>query len=184
MSQPLQHSMILTRLTETGQALMQLNSRGYVDIDAARHLVAAGLAEPERIRIEIRHLPSREFEGICLTSEGSVAVENLGQQMAPMSELSDSRSFMTGPELSDSERVVTCGYLGWLGQDALSQLDRRFAWGWCAEMPKEFTQAFEVPLPQLKTSRRKIARRLATKIGPVDPDFDEKGFMDDLWGDA
>ena len=36
MSQPLQHSMILTRLTETGQALIQLNSRGYVDIDAAR----------------------------------------------------------------------------------------------------------------------------------------------------
>lgn len=81
MSQPLQHSMILTRLTKTGQALMQLNSRGYVDIDAARHLVAAGLAEPERIRVKIRHLPSREFEGIGLTSEGSVAVKNLDQQM-------------------------------------------------------------------------------------------------------
>ena len=71
MSPPLQHSMILTRLTETGQALMQLNSRGYVDIETARHLVAAGLAEPERIRVEIRHLPSREFESIGLTSEAS-----------------------------------------------------------------------------------------------------------------
>lgn len=95
-----------------------------------------------------------------------------------------SRSFTTGPELSDSERVVTCGYLGWLGKDALSQLDRQFAWGWCPEMPREATQVFEVPLPMLKTSRRKVARRLATKIGPVDPDFDQKGFMDDLWGDA
>ena len=182
MSQPLQHSMILTRLTPTGQALMQLNSRGYVDIDAAQHLVAAGLAEPERIRVEIRHLPSKEFEGICLTSEGSAAVKNLDQQMAPISGLSDSRSFATGPEPSDSERVVTCGYLGWLGKDALSQLDRRFAWGWCPEMPKEPTQVFEVPLHLLKTSRRKIASRLAAKIGPVDPDFDQKGFMDDLWG--
>lgn len=184
MSQPLQHSMILTRLTETGQALMQLNSCGYVDIGAARHLVAAGLAAPERIRVEIRHLPSREFEGIGLTSEGDAAVENLVQQMAPMSGLSDSRSFTTGPELSDSERVVTCGYLVWLGQDALSQLDRQFAWGWSTEMPREPTQAFEVSLPMLKTSRRKIARRLAIKIGPVDPDFDQKGFMDELWGEG
>lgn len=184
MSKPLQHSMILTKLTETGQALMQLTSRGYVDINAARHLVAAGLAEPARILVEIPHLPSREFEGIGLTSEGSAAVENLAQQMASMSGLSDSRSFMTGPELSDSERVVTCGYLDWLGKDALSQLDRRFAWGWCPEMPREPTQVFEVPLPMLKTSRRKIARRLATKIGPVDPDFDQKGFMDELWGDG
>ena len=93
MSQPLQHSMILTRLTETGQALMQLNSCGYVDIDAAQHLVAAGLAAPERIRVEIRHLPSREFEGISLTSEGNAAMENLNQQMAPISGLSDSRPF-------------------------------------------------------------------------------------------
>lgn len=184
MSQPLQHSMILTRLTKTGQALMQLNNRGYVDIDAARHLVAAGLAAPERIRVEIRHFPSREFEGIGLTPEGSAAVHRLLQQMAPMSGLSDSRSFTTGSELSDSERVVTCGYLGWLGKDALSQLDRRFAWGWCPEMSKEPTQVFEVPLPMLKTSRRKIERRLATKIGSVDPDFDEKEFMDNLWGDA
>lgn len=184
MSQPLQHSMILTSLTETGQALMQLNSRGYVDIDAARHLVVAGLAAPERIRVEIPHLPSREFGGIGLTSEGNAAVENLVQQMAPISGLSGSRSFTTGPELSDSERVVTCGYLGWLGKDALSQLDRRFAWGWCPEMPKEPTQVFEVPLPMLRTSRRKIARRLTTKIGPVDPDFDQKGFMDALSGDG
>ena len=184
MSQPLQHSMILTKLTKTGQALMQLDSRGYVDIDAARHLVAAGLAEPERIRVEIRHLPSREFEGIGLTPEGSVAVKNLDPQMAPRSGLSDSRSFTTGHELPDSERVVTCGYLGWLGEDALSQLDRRFAWGWCPEMPREPTQVFEVPLPILKTSRRKIARRLTAKIGPVDPDFDQKGFMDELWGDG
>lgn len=184
MSQPLQHSMILTRLTKTGQALMQLNSRDYVDIDAARHLVAAGLAEPARIRVEIRHLPSREFEGIGLTSEGDAAMGNLAQQIAPIPGLSDSRSFTTGPELSDSERVVTCGYLGWLGKDALSQLDRRFAWGWCPEMPTEPTQVFEVPLPMLKTSRRKIARRLTTKIGPVDPDFDQKGFMDALWGDG
>lgn len=43
MRQPLQHSMILTKLTRTGQALMQLDSRGYVDIETARHLVAAGL---------------------------------------------------------------------------------------------------------------------------------------------
>lgn len=184
MSQHHQHSMILTRLTETGQALMQLNSRGYIDIDAARHLVAAGLAEPERIRVEIRHLPSREFEGIVLTSEGSAAMKNLDWQMAPISGLSDSRSFTTGPELSDSERVVTCGYLGWLGKDALSQLDRRFAWGWCPKMPREATQVFEVPLPMLRTSRRKIARRLTTKIGPVDPDFDQKGFMDELWDDG
>ncbi len=89
MSQPLQHSMILTRLTETGQALMQLNSCGYVDIETARHLVAAGLATPERIRVETPHLPSREFEGIGLTSEGSVAVKNLDWQMAPISGLSD-----------------------------------------------------------------------------------------------
>ena len=60
---------------------------------------------------------------------------------------------------------------------------RRFAWGWCPEMPREPTQVFEVPLPMLKTSRRKIARRLTAKIGPVDPDFDQKGFMDELWGD-
>lgn len=53
------------------------------------HLVAAGLAEPERIRVIIRHLPSREFEGIGLTSEGSVAVKNLDQQMAPRLRLSD-----------------------------------------------------------------------------------------------
>lgn len=184
MSNPLQHSMILTRLTETGQALMRLNSRGYIDIDAARHLVAAGLAAPERIRVEIPHPPPREFEGIGLTSKGIARVEKLAQQMASMLGLSDSRSFTTGPELSDSERVVTCGYLGWLGKDALSQLDRQFAWGWCPEMPREATQVFEVPLPMLKTSRRKVARRLATKIGPVDPDFDQKGFMDDLWGDA
>lgn len=184
MSQPLQHSMILTRLTETGQALMQLNSLGYVDIDAARHLVVAGLAVPERIRVGIRHLPSREFEGIGPTSEGSAAVEKLSRQMAPISGLSDSRPFTTGPELSDSERVVTCSYLGWLGKDALSQLDRRFAWGWCPEMPREPTQIFEVPLPMLRTSRRKIARRLTAKIGPVDPDFDQKGFMDELWGET
>ncbi|NIY95195.1 hypothetical protein HC022_02690 [Salipiger sp. HF18] len=63
MSQPLQHSMILTRLTETGQALMQLNSRGYVDIEAARRLVAEGFAEPERIRVEIRHLNRAGFAG-------------------------------------------------------------------------------------------------------------------------
>ncbi|NIZ10971.1 hypothetical protein [Pseudooceanicola sp. HF7] len=184
MSQPLQHSMILTRLTEIGQALMQLNSCGYVEIGAARHLVAAGLAAPERIRVEIRHLPSWEFEGIGLTLEGDAAVENLDQQMAPISGLSDSRPFTTGPELSDSKRVVTCDYLSCLGQDALSQLDRQFAWGWCPEMPREPTQVFEVSLPMLKASRRKIASRLATKIGPVDPDFDQKGFMDELWDDG
>lgn len=36
----------------------------------------------------------------------------------------------------------------------------------------------------LKTSRWKIEHRLATKIGPVDSDFDQKGFMDELWGDG
>ena len=51
-------------------------------------------------------------------------------------------------------------------------------------MPREPTQVFEVPLPMLKTSRRKIARRLTAQIGPVDPDFDQKGFMDELWGDG
>lgn len=184
MSQPLQHSMILTRLTETGQALIQLNSRGYVDIDAARHLVAAGLAAPERIRVEIRHLPSREFEGIGLTLEGSMAVNKLDKQAVPLPGLSDSRSFTTGPELSDSQRVVTCGYVHWLGKDSLLQLDRRFVWGWCPEMPREPTQVFEVPLPMLRMSHRKKARALAAKIGPVDPDFDQKGFMDELWGNG
>jgi hypothetical protein len=184
MSQPFQHSMTLTRLTETGQALMQMNSRGYVDIEAARHLVAEGLAEPQLIRVEMRNLPCKEFEGIGLTAEGSLAVNKLGQQMAPISGLSDSRSFTTGPELADSERVVTCGYVRWLGKDALSQLERQFAWGWCPDMPREPTQVFELSLPMLKTSRRKMARALATKIGPVDPDFDQKGFMDELWGDG
>jgi len=183
MSQPLQHSMILTRLTKTGQALMQLNSRGYVDMDAALHLVAAGLAEPERIRVEVRHLPSREFEGIGLTLEGNMAVIKLDEQAVPLPGLSDSRSFTAGPELSDSQRVVTCGYVGWLGEDALSQLDRRFAWGWCPEMPREPTQIFEAPLPMLRMSRRKKARALATKIGPVDPEFDHKALMDKLWGE-
>lgn len=184
MSQPFQHSMTLTRLTETGQALMQMNSQGYVDIEAARHLVAEGLAEPQLIRVEMRNLPCKEFEGIGLTAEGSLAVNKLGQQMAPISGLSDSRSFTTGPELADSERVVTCGYVRWLGKDALSQLERQFAWGWCPDMPREPTQVFELSLPMLKTSRRKMARALATKIGPVDPDFDQKGFMDELWGDG
>lgn len=184
MSQSRQHSMALTRLSETGHALLQLNSRGYVDVEAARHLVASGFAEPQRIRVEMHDFPCKEFEGISLTPEGSVAANKLDQQMAPLFGLSNSRSFTTGSELSDSERVVTCGYVSWLGKDALSQLDRQFAWGWCPEMPKEPTQIFELPLPMLRTSRRKITRRLATKIGPVDPDFDQKGFMDELWGDG
>lgn len=184
MSQPLQHSMALTRLTETGQALMQLNSRGYVDIETARHLVAEGLAEPERIRVEIRHFPSREFEGIGLTLEGNMAANKLDEQAVPLPGLSDSRSFTTGPELCDSQRVVTCGYVGWLGKDGLSQLDRQFAWGWCPDIPREPTQVFEIPLPMIRTSRRKMARTLANKIGPVDPNFDQKGFMDELWGDG
>lgn len=184
MSQPLQHSMTLTKLTKTGQGLMQMSSRGYVDIEAARHLVAAGLAEPQRIRVDMRDFPSKEFEGISLTPKGSVAANKLDQQMAPLSGLLGSRSFTTGPELSDSQRVVTCGYAEWLGKDGLSQLDRQFAWGWCSNMPKEPTQVFELPLPMLKTSSRKMARALANPIRPVDPGFDQKAFMDELWGEA
>lgn len=35
----------------------------------------------------------------------------------------------TGPELADSQQVIASGYLGWFGEDGLSQLDRRFERG-------------------------------------------------------
>ncbi len=41
-------------------------------------------------------------------------------------------------------------------------------------MPNEPTEIVDLPLPLLRTSRRKAARELADKIGPVDPDFDHK----------
>lgn len=178
-----QHPMTLTKFTETGAALMQLNIQGYVDIETARHLIAEELAEPQFIRVEMRTFPSKAFEGIGLTLEGSLATHRLDQQTDPLSGLSDTRSFITGPELADSQRVVTSGYLRWLGKDGLSQLDRQFARGWCFGMPKAPTEVIDLPLPLLKTSRRKTARKLANQIGPVDPEFDHKAFMDELWGE-
>ncbi|OWV37149.1 hypothetical protein [Mameliella alba] len=65
----------------------------------------------------------------------------------------------------------------------MSQLDRSFARGWCPDMPNEPTEIIEIPLPLLRTSRRKAARNPADKIGPVDPEFDHKAFMDELWGE-
>lgn len=83
----------------------------------------------------------------------------------------------------DRSLPTASGYLTWLGEDGLSQLDRSFARGWRPGMPKEPTETIDLPLPLLKTSRRKTARKLANQIGPVDPDFDQKGFMDELWGE-
>lgn len=112
-----------------------------------------------------------------------LATHRLDQQAAPLSGLSDTRHSITGPELADSQRVVSSGYLRWLGEDGLSQLVRSFARGWCPGMPKEPTETIDLPLPLLKTSRRKTARKLARKIGPVDPEFDHKAFMDEQWGE-
>lgn len=173
----------MTEFTETGAALMQLSIRSYVDIETARHLIAEELAEPQFIRVEMRTFPSKAFEGIGLTLEGSLATHRLDQQTDRLSGLSDTRSFITGPELTDSQRVVTSGYLRWLGEDGLSQLDRSFARGWCPDMPNEPTEIIDLPLPLLKTARRKTARKLANQIGPVDPEFDQKAFMDELWGE-
>lgn len=178
-----QNSVTLSKFTETGAALTQLNIRGYVDIETARNLIAKGLAEPQRIRVEMGNFPCKGFEGIALTLDGSLAANKLDWQADPLSGLSDTRSFITGPELADSQRVVTSGYLRWLGKDGLPQLDRQFAWGWCPDMPNEPTEVIELPLPLLRTSRRKAARKPADKIGPVDPDFDHKAFMDELWGE-
>lgn len=183
MSQRSQHPMTLTQFTQTGAALTQLGIQGYVDIETARLLIAEKLAAPARIRVEMRNFPCKGFEGIALTLEGSLAANRLDQQAAPQSGMSETRSFSTGPELTDSQRVVTCSYLRWLGKDGLSQLDRQFAWGWCPDMPNEPTEIIDIPLPWLKTSRRKAARKLAEKIGPVDPEFDQKAFMDELWGE-
>ncbi|WP_226783302.1 hypothetical protein [Oceaniglobus trochenteri] len=175
--------MNLTKFTETGEALTQLNIQGYVDTETARHLIAEGLAEPQRIRVEMRNFPCKDFEGIALTLEGSLAANKLDQQAAPLPGLSDTRHSIMGPELADSQRAVTIGYLRWLGEDGLSQLDRQFAWGWCPDMPNEPTEVIDLPLPLLRTSRRKTARKPADKIGPVDSEFDQKAFMDELWGE-
>lgn len=177
------HPVTMTEFTETGAALMQLKIRGYVDIETARNLVAEELAEPQLIRVEMGTFPSKEFEGIGLTLEGSLATNRLEQRAAPLSGLSNTRHSITGPELAGSQRVVSGGYLRWLGEDGLSQLDRQFARGWCPDMPNEPTEVIDLPLPLLRTSRRKAARKPADKIGPVDPEFDHKAFMDELWGE-
>lgn len=177
------HPVTMIEFTETGAALMQLNIRGYVDIETARRLIAEELAEPQRIRVEMGTFPSKEFESIALTLDGSLAANKLDWQADPLSGLSDTRSFITGPELPDSQRVVSSDYLRWIGEDGLSQLDRQFARGWCPGMPKEPRETIDLPLPLLKTSRRKTARKLANQIGPVDPEFDHKAFMDELWGE-
>lgn len=181
MDQPSQNLVTQTRLTETGTALTLLNAQGYVDIETARYLITKGLVEPERIRVEMGNFPCKVFEGIALTLEGNLATNRLEQQTAPVSGLSETRRFTTGPELADSQRVVTCIYLRWLADDGLCALDRRFAHGWCADMPAVPTEGINIPLPQLRTSRRKIAGILKKKIGPVDPGFDQKAFMDEMW---
>lgn len=174
---------ILTQFTETGAALAQLNIQGYVDIAAARHLIDEGLAEPERIHARMGTFPSKIFEGISLTLAGGMATGQLEQQLAPVAGLSETPQFTTGPELADSQRVVTSSYLKWLAKDHLSQLERQFARGWCPDMPREETEVIDIPLPRVKISRRRASLKLADKIGPVDPGFDHKAFMDEMWGE-
>lgn len=183
MNQHSQNPMILTQFTETGAALAQLNIQGYVDIAAARHLIAEGLAEPGRICARMKTFPSKIFEGVSLTLAGGIAAGRLEQQMTPVAGLSDTPQFITGPELADSQRVVTSGYLKWLGKDGLPQLDRQFARGWCPDMPRDVTEVIEIALPRIKMSRRITALKLADKIGSIDPDFDRKAFMDKMWGE-
>lgn len=163
MNQHSQNPITLTQFTETGAALAQLNTRGYVDTAAARHLIAAGLAEPERIHARMGTFPSKIFEGIGLTLAGGMAAGKLEQQLAPVAGLSETPQFTTGPELADSQRVVTSSYLKWLAKDHLSQLERQFARGWCPDMPGEDTEVIDIPLPRLKMSRRKLARKRAGK---------------------
>lgn len=179
------HPVTLTKFTETGAALAQLNAQGYVDIAAALHLIAEGLAEPEHFYVRMDNFPRKRFEGVSLSLEGSLAAHKLEQQLTPVAGLSDTRQFTTGPELADSRRVVTGDYLKRLGKDGLSQLDRRFAGGWCPDMPLQVTEVIDIPLPRIKTtSRRKTALKLAGKIGPVDPRFDHKAFMDKMWDET